>query len=67
MNLSTISELIHQSGEKAHAMATGKDEADVRQLADAVADIAEAQLRLIAQLDRKPVGDGVPLGERVRR
>ena len=67
MNLSTISELIYQSGEKAHAIATGKDEADVRHLADAVAALAQAQLRLIEQLDRKPVGDGVPLGERARR
>lgn len=66
MNLSAISDLIHGAGESAHAIATGEQEADVRKLARAVAEIAEAQLRLIEQLQRRPVGDGVPLGERVR-
>jgi hypothetical protein len=68
MNLSTISDLVHQAGEKAHAISTSKDrDGDLRQLADAVAHLAEAQLRLMEQLSRRPVGDGVPLGTRERR
>ncbi len=66
-DLSTISELIHDAGEKAHAISTGKEEPDVRRVAETVAIIAEAQLRMIEQLSRRPLGDGVPLGERVGR
>ena len=67
MNLSTISDLVHDAGEKAHAISTGKDEADVRRVAETVAILAEAQLRLMEQLSRRPVGEGVPLDERARR
>ncbi|HEY6568194.1 MAG TPA: hypothetical protein VI341_11820 [Actinomycetota bacterium] len=54
MNLSTISDLVHRSGEKAGRISHDKDHLDeVRELANAVAGLAEAQLRLMEQLSRR--------------
>lgn len=67
-NLSTISDLVHRAGEKAQAFSSNQvGNEDVRRLASEVADMAEAQLRLMEQLQRRPAGEGVPLGERERR
>jgi hypothetical protein len=59
--------MVHRAGEKADRISRSEDPADVTDLANAEAILAEAQLRLMEQLSRRPVGDGVPLGERERR